>query len=96
MSFFIIFILCLVLIFVLWPNIQQWVARKIMQRIARNMGLDPEAYEQQRKKHNRQQSNSSNAKQSNGVQDKVGLDELAKRKFDKENSSEYADFEDIP
>ncbi len=86
------FILILATIFILYillkPLLYRWLQKVAQDNLRRMTGMN-------RNEAQRRQQADKNSK-SGKVQEKVNLDELAKRKFDKENSNDYAEFEELP
>lgn len=86
------FILILATIFILYillkPLLYRWLQKVAQDNLRRMTGMN------QNEAQRRQQADKNS--KSGKVQEKVNLDELAKRKFDKENSNDYAEFEELP
>ncbi len=86
------FILILALIFLLYyllkPLLYRWLQKVAQDNLRRMTGINPDEAQCRRQ--------ADKKSQSGKVQEKVNLDELAKRKFDKENSNDYAEFEELP
>lgn len=104
----IFFFIILILLFIFnTPYFSRWIGRMMRRYIMRKMGMDPSDSRFSGSGPGSQDSYGANSQRRAGGYEpnssaehhpveKVDLSELAKRKFEKENSNDYAEFEELP
>lgn len=88
-----IFIICIFLFFFV-PSIRFWVLSRVGERLQKKMQtLFEEQIRRQTTEHARKRSTQAN---STTPKEKLQIDEIEAKRFDKENSNNYVDFEELP
>lgn len=96
MEFLLTIFLVGLVIYLLMPTIRAWILRWIVQRIQRNV-MNGMGQNMGQASGNRQQARSSAPKdKATTRREKMNMDEIEAKRFDKENSDDYVDFEELP
>lgn len=82
-----------VFVFFFVPSVRLWLLQRIVARLQRKMQSQ---FEEQMRRASSAQSTSSGDSPSTAPRQKLDIDSIEAKRFDKENSRDYVDFEELP
>lgn len=87
-----IFLIC-VLVFFFVPSVRLWLLSRLVARLQRKMQSQ---FEEQMRRSQGAQSARREQRQGSSPREKLDIDSIEAKRFDKENSNDYVDFEELP
>lgn len=88
---FYILLLVILLVYLLWPYISRWAFNKAMRTMQEKMNEKARHYTDAGRRGDYDTTQSEDEKSA----EKVDFDDIAKRKFEKKNSDDYVEFEEV-